>query len=112
MNDKFQISTKAWIAFGLVVALYAFIAVSGGSPFSTLCYALVAISTAGVAAFDSTHIHLRRYKTWISYGPVGLFFVCALFWPLVIVLYFAVRVRIARGTMPLRDDCEIKRRAA
>jgi hypothetical protein len=64
----------------------------------------VAFSTAGIAAFDSGHVHLLRYKTWLSYGPVGLFVVCALFWPFAIIWYFVVRVRIARSTMPLRDD--------
>ena len=92
------------MAVGFVLGLYLLIAFTGSSPLATLLYAAVAISVAGVAAFDSTHIRLRQYRTWISYGPVGLFVVCALFWPLVIVWYFVVRIRIVRGTMPLRDE--------
>jgi hypothetical protein len=104
MNRTLHLSAKAWVAGGFIVALYLLAAFSSNNPFSTLCYAAVALSTAGVVAFDSTHIHLWRYKTWISYGPVGLFLACALFWPVVVVWYFIVRVRIARGTMPLRDE--------
>ena len=50
------------------------------------------------------HIQLRRYRTGISYGPIGLFLACSLFWPFPVIWYFIVRVRIARGTMPLKDD--------
>lgn len=112
MNDKATLSTKAWVAVVLVVALYVAVAVSSENLIETLFYGVVAISTAAVAAFDSTHVHLRRYKTWLSYGPVGLFVVCALFWPFVIVWYFVVRVRIARGTMPLRNEFRQRRVAA
>lgn len=104
MNTKFHLSTKGWVAVGFVIALYVFAACSSSNPIPTVFYATVAISTAGVAAFDSMHIHLRQYKTWISYGPVGLFLICALFWPVVIVWYFIVRVRVARGSMPVRDE--------
>ena len=64
---------------------------------------VTAFCTAGVAAFDSMHIDLRRYKTGLSYGPAVLFMVSALVWPFVIIWYFIIRVRIARGTMPLRE---------
>ena len=104
MNNDFRLSTKAWVAVALVVALYVGVAFTSASLIGTLCYGVVAISTAGVAAFDSMHVRLRHYRTWISYGPIGVFIVCALFWPVAIVWYFIVRVRIARGTMPLRDE--------
>ena len=100
MNSKFSLSTKGWVAVGLVAALLTAFAFSTGE----VLLAVVAFSTAGIAAFDSTHIHLRRFKTWLSYGPVGLFVVCALFWPFALIWYFVVRVRVARGTMPLRDE--------
>ena len=104
MSNHFRLSAKAWIAVALMVVFYIGVAVSGKDLAGVLFYGAVAISTAGVAAFDSTHIHLRRYQTWISYGPVGLFVVCALFCPIVIIWYFVVRVRIARGTMPMRAE--------
>ena len=102
MNTGFKLSSKAWTAIISVMVLYFILAVSSGDLLSTLVYGAMGVSVAGVAALDSTHVHLRRYRTWISYGPVGLFTVCALFWPVVIVWYFVVRIRIARGTMPMR----------
>ena len=99
-ESKFTLSTKGWVAVVLVTCVLAACAVATGH----FLFAVVAFSTAGMAAFDSTHVQLRRYKTWLSYGPVGLFVVCALCWPFAVVWYFVVRVRIARGTMPLRDD--------
>lgn len=112
MNTNFRLSAKAWAAIALIIALYIGVAISSGDIFGTLFYGVLAISTGGVAAFDSMHVHLRHYRTWISYGPVGLFVVCALFWPVVIIWYFIVRVRIARGTMPLRDEFKQKYRVA
>ena len=100
MRSTSTLSTKGWVAVVLVACVLAAFAVSTGQ----ILVAVVAFCTAGIAAFDSTHIHLRRYRTWLSYGPVGLFVVCALFWPFALIWYFVVRVRIARGTMPLRDE--------
>ena len=65
---------------------------------------ITAFCTAGIAAFDSMHIGLKRYKSGIAYGPVGLFVTCALIWPFYLIWYFVVRVRIAQGTMPLQQD--------
>lgn len=100
MKGTFTLSTKGWVAVVLVACVLAAFAFATGQ----FLVAVVAFSTAGIAAFDSTHVHLRRYKTWLSYGPIGLFVVCALCWPFAVVWYFVVRVRIARGTMPPRDD--------
>ena len=94
------LSPKAWFAVTLVAVILATFALSTGQFF----VALAAFSSAGIAAFDSTHIHLRRYRTWMSYGPVGVFIWCALLFPFTIIWYFIIRVRIARNTMPLRDD--------
>jgi hypothetical protein len=102
MSGEFKLSWKAWVGIVSIVLFYIGAAVSSDDLFGTLLYGAIGVCIAGVAAFDSTHIHLRRYRTALSYGPVGLFMVCALFWPVVIIWYFIVRVRIARGTMPLR----------
>src|SRR5258706_11447864 len=64
MNNKLQLANKGWIAVGLVVALYVGVAIYSDNMLPTLFCAAVAISTAGIAAFDSTHIHLRHYNTW------------------------------------------------
>lgn len=111
MNEGIRLSRKAWVAVGFVVVFYIFLGFSSESPLATVLLAAVAISTAGGVAFDSTHVHLRCYKTGISYGPVGLFVVCALFWPFVIIWYFVVRVRIARKTMPQREEFAPRHRA-
>jgi hypothetical protein len=108
MKSTFTLSTKGWVAIVVVACILSAIAVSTGH----LLPPVVAFSTAGIAAFDSTHIHLRRYKTWLSYGPVGIFMVCALFWPFTVIWYFIVRLRVARGTMPLRNDFRPKNTAA
>jgi hypothetical protein len=100
MPSTFTLSAKGWFAVGLVACLLAAFAFSTGH----FLLAIAAFCTAGIAAFDSMHIHLRRYKTWLSYGPVGVFLVCALVWPYALIWYFIVRVRIARGSMPLRGD--------
>jgi hypothetical protein len=100
MRSTFTLSGKAWFAIGLVACVLVVVAFSTGE----FLLPLVAFCSGGIAAFDSTHIHLRRYRTWISYGPIGVFVVCALFWPFALIWYFIVRVRIARGTMPVRDD--------
>jgi len=100
MSSPFTLSAKAWFAIGLVACFLTAVAISTGE----FLLAIVAFCTSGIAAFDSMHIHLRSYRTWLSYGPVGLFLVCALTWPFALIWYFIVRVRIARGTMPLRNE--------
>jgi len=100
MKKNFTLSARVWVAVMLVVCILAAFAVSTGQ----FLVAIIAFCTAGIAAFDSAHIHLRHYQTWLSYGPAGVFIWCALLWPFAIIWYFVVRVRIARGTMPLRDE--------
>ena len=100
MSPLFPLTTKAWLAILLVAGLLAGFAICAGEVLGPV----VAFCTAAIAAFDSSQIALRRYKTGIAYGPVGLFVICALIWPFAIIWYFIVRVRIARGTMPRRDE--------
>ena len=106
MNNTFTLSLKGWFAVGMVACLLAVFAFSTGE----FLLAIVAFCSSGIAAFDSMQIHLRRYKTWLSYGPVGLFIICALVWPFALIWYFIVRLRIARGTMPIRDDFRLPRK--
>lgn len=99
MNSTLNLSAKGWFTIGLVTCILAAFAIATGQ----FVAAITAFSTAGVAAFDSTHVHLHRYKTWLSYGPVGLFVICALIWPIALIWYSIIRVRIARDTMPVRN---------
>jgi hypothetical protein len=100
MNSRFALSARSLFAIGLVICLLAAFAISSGK----LMAAIAVFSTAGIAAFDSTHIEMWRYKTWMSCGPIGLFVVCALIWPFALVWYFVIRIRIARETMPVRNE--------
>jgi hypothetical protein len=99
MHGTLNISAKGWFAIGLVVCVLAAFAISTGQ----FLAAITAFSTAAIAAFDSTHIYLPRYKTWLSCGPIGLFVLCALIWPVALIWYSVVRVRIVRETMPVRQ---------
>jgi hypothetical protein len=101
---QIEMSAKAWIAIVFVSLFLLLLAFSSGDLLGGFLYAVIAFSMAGIAAFDSTHINLRKYKTWIAYGPIGIFVVCAMFMPIAVVWYFVVRLRIARGTMPLREQ--------
>ncbi len=99
MNSTFTLSAKSWFAIGLVTCVLAVVALSTGE----VLLPIVAFCGGGIAAFDSMHINLRRYRTWIAYGPIGVFIVCAVIWPFALIWYFIVRVRVARGTLPLND---------
>jgi hypothetical protein len=55
------------------------------------------------AAVDSSKIQLRRYRSWISYGPVFLFFLCVLFGIVVFPWYLSMRHKIKSGTAVLKD---------
>lgn len=94
------LSARSWFAVILVASLLVSFGIYSGE----ILVPIAAFSTAGIAAFDSSHIHLWRYRTALSYGPIGLFVVSALIWPVVLIWYFIVRVRIARGTMPLKKQ--------
>jgi hypothetical protein len=107
MKPPFPLSNKAWLAVFLVAGLLAVFAIYSRE----IVIPVTAFCTAGIAAFDSGHVGLRRYKTELAYGPVGLFVVCALMWPFCVIWYFVLRVRIARGTLPLRDEVEYRHHA-
>jgi hypothetical protein len=87
-----------------VLGVYIMVGLISKDPILELLFAAVAVSTSGVAAFDSAHVNLRKYNTRIAYGPIGLFVASAIFWPYVIIWYSIVRVRIARGTLPLKHN--------
>ena len=53
MKGTFTLSKKGWVAVALVACVLAAFAVSTGQ----FMVAVVAFSTAGIAAFDSTHVH-------------------------------------------------------
>jgi hypothetical protein len=102
MKENPILSRKGWIAVSFIAILYIVVSLTSKNPPVSLLLAVVAFCTAAITALDSAHIQLRRYRSGIAYGPIGLFLVCALFWPLPVIWYFIVRVRIMRGTMALK----------
>lgn len=107
MRRRLHLTRKAWIAILVVVALSIWsLSNDLNWGFATNKERLLAIFwaaanfiTSALAAHDSTRIQLRRYRTGISYGPVGLFLVCALFWPFALIWYLVVRAQIRDGTL-------------
>ena len=59
--------------------------------------------TAVWAAIDSSKIHLKRYKSGISYQPVILFLGVLLLWVIAFPWYLIVRHKILTGTTVLKD---------
>jgi hypothetical protein len=65
---------------------------------------IMIVGTAIWVAIDSRKIELKRYKSGISYGPVALFFACALLWVIGFPWYLAMRHKIKTGTAILKDE--------
>ncbi len=55
------------------------------------------------AAIDSSRLELKKYKSGISYGPVILFVAIALLWVVGLPWYLAVRYKITRGLLELKQ---------
>jgi hypothetical protein len=108
MKPSLHLSKKAWIAVLFVLTLLVWCVVektdwrfaTSEQRWSAVIGAFIVFLTSALAAHDSTRVHLRRYESGISYGPVGLFVVCALSWPFGLIWYLVVRVRIRLGRMP------------
>jgi hypothetical protein len=94
---------KTWIAILFTIGLIAVcLAISVLIGFD-LTWIMVP-ATALWAAIDSSKIHLKRYKSGISYGPVALFFAVALLWFIGFPWYLAMRCKIKTGTAILKDE--------
>jgi hypothetical protein len=59
---------------------------------------ILVLVTASWAAWDSTRIQLRDYKSGIALNPVGLWIGIALLWIVGFPWYLTVRYRIKAGT--------------
>ena len=64
---------------------------------------VMVLITAIWAAVDSSKIHLKRYRSGISCGPVVLFFGFLLLWVVAFPWYLSVRYKILTGTAVLKD---------
>jgi len=65
---------------------------------------IMLLGTSLWAAFDSSKIQLKRYKSGISYGPVVLFLGCALVWIVGFPWYLIMRYRIKTGAAVLKES--------
>jgi hypothetical protein len=94
---------KTWIAIlfsiGLLVVCMVIFMLTG-FPVTWI----MVLGTALWAAIDSSKIQLKRYKSGISYGPVVLFFACALLWIIGFPWYLSMRYKIKTGTAVLIKD--------
>jgi hypothetical protein len=94
---------KTWIAILFTIGLFtACIVLSALIRFNLTL--IMVPGTSLWAAIDSSKIQLKRYKSGISYGPVVLFFACALLWIVGFPWYLAMRYKIKTGTAILRDE--------
>ena len=85
------------VAFVLSVALVVVAALAEKVVNLPLTVLLI-LGTATWAAWDSTRIGVRQYKSGIALHPVALWFGIALLWIVGFPWYLAVRYRIKAGT--------------
>jgi low affinity Fe/Cu permease len=101
-NLAHLLSRQTWMAILLTIALLGACTVIYRLTGFDLSWIMV-IGTAVWAAIDSTKIHLKRYESGISYGPVVLFFGFVLLWFIAFPWYLVVRHKIKTGVAPLKD---------
>jgi hypothetical protein len=90
------------LSLALIVACVAFYSV-----FHFDVTWIMVLGTSLWAAFDSSKIQLKRYKSGISYGPIVLFLACALLWIVGFPWYLIMRNKIKTGTAVLKDSASV-----
>lgn len=95
------LSQQTWIAILFTIGLLGVCIVIHKLTGFDLNWIMVP-GTAFWAAIDSSKIHLKRYESDISYGPVVLFFVVTLLWLIAFPLYLIVRYKIKTGAAVLK----------
>jgi hypothetical protein len=93
---------KTWPAILLTVGLVIVCSIVSNLIHFGVTWIMV-LGTALWAAIDSSKIHLQRYKSGISYGPVVLFIGCALLWVIGFPWYLLMRYKIKNGTAILKE---------
>jgi hypothetical protein len=96
---------KTWIAIlltlGLVIACGLLVVLT-----STNLFVPMIVGTSVWAGIDSSRLHLRRFQSGISYGPVVLGILCSMFWIVGFPWYLSVRHKIITGAARLRPEFE------
>ncbi|MCB8981885.1 MAG: hypothetical protein H6657_31145 [Ardenticatenaceae bacterium] len=93
-----ELQTAVLIAGSIVIVHTTLFAFTGVNIFY-----LIIMVTALWAAWDSSKIGLRQYKSIISYGPIALFFAISFIWPIAFPLYLAMKFRIQRGIAEVKS---------
>lgn len=100
------LSRQTWMAIlltmGLVGAEIVIYTLTGVD----LGWWLLVPGTAVWAALDSSKIHLKRYQSGISYGPVPVFILFTLFWPITFPWYLIARHKIQTGRAILKEGAK------
>ncbi len=104
-NLAHLLSRQTWMAILLTIALLGACVVIYRLTGFDLSWIMV-VGTALWAAIDSAKIHLKRYESSISYGPVVLFFGFVLLWFIAFPMYLIVRHQIRTGTAILKDGAK------
>jgi hypothetical protein len=96
---------KTWIAILLTIGLLAGCGLIATIPGLNLFVPMI-VGTSVWAGIDSAKLHLRKYQSGISYGPVALGVLCSMFWIVGFPWYLSMRYKIRTGTARLRPEFE------
>ncbi len=105
VQQKTSCTTQVWKAVLFSIGLYAVccaasVVVGPQIAFYLMC--MIVLGTSLWAAIDSSKLHLKRYRSGISYGPVALFLGCLLLWIVGFPWYLVMRHNIKTGTAVLK----------
>jgi hypothetical protein len=94
---------KTWIAIlftvGLIIGCGFLVAFAHINVFVPMV-----VGTSVWAGIDSSRLHLRRYRSGISYSPVVLGILCSMFWIVGFPWYLSMRHKILTGAARLRPE--------
>jgi len=94
-----------WVAALLVTGVLMVLAAIIGALVPTWWSGLIVVGLSSIwAAWDSSRIGLRRYKSQMANEPVVVLFKCVILWLLCFPWYLIIRQGIRRGLVPLKQS--------
>ena len=94
-----------WITALLVTLVLAVLTAIVAALIPTWWSGFIVVGTSSIwAAWDSSRIGLRRYKSQMANGPVVVLFMCVVFWLLCLPWYLIIRQGIKRGLVPIKPS--------
>jgi len=91
---------RTWLAILLTLGLIGGLAsIAGG-----ILIVPMVVGTSVWIGIDSERLHLRRYRSGISYSPVVLGILCSSFWVVAFPWYLSMRHKILTGPAELREE--------